>query len=117
MNLNLLIMNDQESDVARGIDALLALASKTARDAGWYCNPETGEPIQRNFGEVVALILVNATAQAEANIKLAKSLTPELVQYAMMSKLAPNIQVMMIPAGQQFIMSPEMIRPTTAARQ
>ena len=59
-------------------------------------------------------ILVEAQKQAEANLVLAKSITPELVQYLFASKLAPNVSVMMVPAGQQFIMGSDMLKqPTT----
>lgn len=39
-----------------GIIALVELAHKTAKDAGWYRNPKTGRKVKRNFGEVVALM-------------------------------------------------------------
>jgi prohibitin 2 len=55
-------------------------------------------------------VLINANKQAAANDKLAKSLTPELIQYTMIQKLAPNISVMMIPSNQSMIMSPEMFQ-------
>ena len=54
-------------------------------------------------------ILVNAEKQAEANKKLAASITPEYIQYIFASKLSPNVNVMMVPSGQQFIMGPEML--------
>jgi hypothetical protein len=44
-----------DEDLMRaGIEAGMRLASKTA--AKWYINPETGAPIERNFGEVIALM-------------------------------------------------------------
>ena len=55
-------------------------------------------------------ILTNAEKKAEANRKLAESITPEYIQYIFASKLAPNVSVMMIPSGQQFIMGPEMLK-------
>ena len=55
-------------------------------------------------------ILVNAEKQAEANRKLAASITPEYIQYMFASKLAPNVSVMMVPTGQQFIMGPDMLK-------
>jgi regulator of protease activity HflC (stomatin/prohibitin superfamily) len=55
--------------------------------------------------------LVNATKQAEANILLAKSITPELVQYQMVSKLAPNVQTIMLPAGAPFILDKSTFAP------
>lgn len=58
-------------------------------------------------------ILVNAEKQAEANRKLAQSITPEYIQYLFADKLAPNVSVMMIPAGQQFIMGTDMLKRRT----
>lgn len=55
-------------------------------------------------------ILVEAQKQAEANLVLAKSITPEYIQYMFASKLAPNVNVMMVPSGQQFIMGPDMLK-------
>ena len=60
-------------------------------------------------------ILDVANKQAEANEKLAKSITPELVQYIFASRLAPNVNVMMVPSGQQFILNPDPFKKTTAA--
>jgi len=39
-----------------GILSAMELVHKTANDAGWYRNPKTGRPVERNFGEVVALM-------------------------------------------------------------
>jgi regulator of protease activity HflC (stomatin/prohibitin superfamily) len=61
-------------------------------------------------------ILVNAEKQAEANRKLSASITPEYIQYLFADKLAPNVQVMMIPSGQQFIMGPDMLKRAPAAK-
>lgn len=55
-------------------------------------------------------VLVEAKKQAEANRELSASITPELVQYLMVQKLAPNVNVMMIPTGQQFIFSPDVLK-------
>jgi regulator of protease activity HflC (stomatin/prohibitin superfamily) len=49
-------------------------------------------------GEAKA-ILLKAQAQAEANQVLAQSLTPELLTYTYINKLAPNVQVMYLPSG------------------
>lgn len=53
--------------------------------------------------------LINAKKEAEANNVLTKSITPELVQYLTVQKLAPNVSVMMIPAGNQFILGSDLI--------
>ncbi len=44
-------------------------------------------------------ILLTAQAQAQANEVLAKSLTPDLLTYTYIQKIAPNIQVMYLPSG------------------
>lgn len=63
-------------------------------------------------------ILVNAEKQAEANRKLAASITPEYIQYIFASKLSPNVNVMMVPTNQQFIMGSEMFkRPVVAPNE
>ena len=59
-------------------------------------------------------ILDVANKQAEANKKLAQSITPELTQYIFATKLAPNVSVMMVPSGQQFIMGSDMLKRATA---
>ncbi|MFM2374843.1 MAG: hypothetical protein RLZZ234_838 [Candidatus Parcubacteria bacterium] len=61
-------------------------------------------------------ILIEATKQAEANKKLSESITPQYVQYLFASKLAPNVSVMMIPAGQEFILNTEGMMKTTAEK-
>ena len=49
-------------------------------------------------GEAQA-ILLKAQAQAQANDVLSKSLTPELLTYTYINKIAPNVQVMYLPSG------------------
>lgn len=52
-----------------GIRVAMRLAHKTASDAGWYKNPETGGDIKRNFGEVVALMHSELSEALEADRK------------------------------------------------
>jgi regulator of protease activity HflC (stomatin/prohibitin superfamily) len=49
-------------------------------------------------GEAQA-ILLKAQAQAQANEVLARSLSPDLLTYTYINKLAPNVQVMYLPSG------------------
>ena len=70
------------------------------------------QAIERAKGEGSA-ILFKAEKEAEANRKLAASLTPELVHYAMVQKLSDKIQVMMVPAGQSFILDSGMLKGKT----
>ncbi len=48
--------------------------------------------------------VIQAQAEAEANQTLAQSLTPQLLQYQYIVKLAPNVQTIYIPSGNQFIL-------------
>ncbi len=48
--------------------------------------------------------LIQAQAEAQANDLLAKSLTPELLQYQYILKLAPGVQTIFVPTGNQFIL-------------
>lgn len=62
-------MTDAEWTAWNGIVAAQFLAHKTATDAGWYIDPKTGEPIHRNFGEVVALMHSELSEALEADRK------------------------------------------------
>ena len=62
-------MTDEELAAYTGLLGAQALAHKTATDAGWYRNPQTGEPIDRNFGEVVALMHSELSEALEADRK------------------------------------------------
>src|SRR5215211_7706718 len=58
--------------------------------------------------------LIQAQAEAKANQLLAASLSPELVQYQYILKLAPGVQTIFIPSGNQFILPlPGETTPTT----
>lgn len=48
--------------------------------------------------------ILQAEAEAKANLLLAQSLTPALVQYQYILKLAPGVQTIFIPSGNQFIL-------------
>ncbi len=48
--------------------------------------------------------LINAQAEAQANQLLSQSLTPTLLQYQYILKLAPGVQTIFIPSGNQFIL-------------
>jgi regulator of protease activity HflC (stomatin/prohibitin superfamily) len=48
--------------------------------------------------------LIQARAEAEANQLLSQSLTPTLLQYQYILKLAPGVQTIFIPTGNQFIL-------------
>ena len=65
-------MTELEKRAMDGIRAAQELAHKTATDAGWYTNPVTGEPVKRNFGEVVALMHSELSEALEADRKSLK---------------------------------------------
>lgn len=48
--------------------------------------------------------LINAQAEAQANQLLSQSLTPTLLQYQYILKLAPGVQTIFVPSGNQFIL-------------
>ena len=60
---------EQELLALAGLKSAQELAHKTATDAGWYTDPKTGEPITRNFGEVVALMHSELSEALEADRK------------------------------------------------
>ncbi|MFN8411582.1 MAG: prohibitin family protein [Anaerolineales bacterium] len=48
--------------------------------------------------------LIQAQAEAQANQLISQSITPELVQYQYVLKLAPGVQTIFVPSGNQFIL-------------
>lgn len=61
--------SDLEAQVFEGIMHAQQLAHKTATDAGWYTDRVTGKPVERNFGEVVALMHSELSEALEADRK------------------------------------------------
>ena len=61
-------MSDEELALS-GLQAATRLAHKTATNAGWYTDRNTGKPIERNFGEVVALMHSELSEALEADRK------------------------------------------------
>ncbi|HEY6095491.1 MAG TPA: hypothetical protein VIU93_11115, partial [Gallionellaceae bacterium] len=60
--------------------------------------------------------VIQAEAEAKANQLLAASLTPQLVQYQYILKLAPGVQTIFVPSGNQFILPlPNETNSTTPA--
>jgi hypothetical protein len=57
----------EEHSAWLGLRDAQKLAHKTATDAGWYRDPETGQPIERNFGEVIALMHSELSEALEAD--------------------------------------------------
>ena len=67
------------------------------------------QAVKKAEGEGSAILAV-AQKQAEANRELNASLTPGLIQYTLVQKLAPNVQVMLLPAGQEFILDSSLLK-------
>jgi regulator of protease activity HflC (stomatin/prohibitin superfamily) len=57
-------------------------------------------------------VLAAANGQARANRRLSRSLTPELVRYTFVQKLAPNLSVIAVPSGSIFNAT-NLFGPTT----
>lgn len=58
--------------------------------------------------------LIQAEAEAKANQLIAQSITAELVQYQYVLKLAPGVETIFIPSGNQFILPlPNTTTPST----
>lgn len=62
-------MSDLEQKAYEGLLAAQELAHMTATDAGWYLDPKTGAPVERNFGEVIALMHSELSEALEADRK------------------------------------------------
>lgn len=60
-------MTDDERGAWFGLRQAVRLAHDTATAAGWYTNPRTGRPVQRNFGEVIALMHSELSEALEAH--------------------------------------------------
>ncbi len=73
---------EQARQVAQGQADAAVIASKGAADAR----------------------VIQAQAEAQANQLLSQSLTPQLLQYQYILKLAPGVQTIFIPSGNQFIL-------------
>ena len=59
-------ISDDERIVFYGIRDGQRMVHKTAVDAGWYQNPETGDAVKRNMGEVIALMHSELSEALEA---------------------------------------------------
>lgn len=62
-------MTRLEMLVHDGISTAMDLAHETASNAGWYKDPKTGKDIERNFGEVLALMHSELSEALEAHRK------------------------------------------------
>jgi len=51
-------------------------------------------------------VRINAQGVADANNLINSTLTPELIQFTAVQKLAPNVQIALLPSGQGIIIDP-----------
>lgn len=70
---------------------------------------QAAQALARARGKADSLFTI-AERQAEANAKLNATLSQQLIQYTMVQKLAPNVNVALLPAGQQFILGSDLIQ-------
>jgi regulator of protease activity HflC (stomatin/prohibitin superfamily) len=56
--------------------------------------------------------VLQAQAQAQANTLITQSLSPQLLQYQYITKLAPGVQTIFVPSGNQFILPLPNTTPT-----
>jgi regulator of protease activity HflC (stomatin/prohibitin superfamily) len=97
----------QDSIERKQIASQDALAEEQ-RIAGERNKAQQAIEIAKGTGEA---ILINANKQAEANRALAASITPELVQYQMVQRLAPTVQTILLPVGAPFILDKSILAP------
>lgn len=80
-------------------------AQNEATQAEERAKGEAAAEVARAKGEAEARVL-RAQAQAEANRLLDESLTPKVIQFLAIDKLAPTIDIALIPSGQGIILDP-----------
>lgn len=71
---------------------------------------EKQSAILRAEGEANAILKV-AEAQAEGNELLNATITDAVTRYTLVKELSPDIRVVVLPSGQDFILGPEVINP------
>lgn len=79
---------------------------------------EAQQAVETAKGEADA-IRARAAGQADANRALAESLTPQVIQFQALEKLADNVQIALIPSGNGIIIDPAALlgsASTTTAR-
>lgn len=58
-----------DEDLRKAVAAAMHLSHATAKSKGWYTDPTTGEPKERNFGEVLMLMVSELSEALEADRK------------------------------------------------
>lgn len=65
--MSLIELSQTEATAFEGLKSAQELAHATAKKAGWYHDPKTGQPIERNTGEVIALMHSELSEALEAD--------------------------------------------------
>jgi regulator of protease activity HflC (stomatin/prohibitin superfamily) len=87
--------------------------AETARNRVRQSEFEAQQQVKKAEGEARATF-VKAQAQARANRLLSQSLTPEVVRYAYVQKIAPTVQTILVPQSSDFILPSPSPRATAA---
>jgi regulator of protease activity HflC (stomatin/prohibitin superfamily) len=106
--VDLLLDNVDFSDAFEQAIEQKQIASQKSLEEEQKIKIETNKAMQaveRAKGEGAAM-LAKAEKEAEANRQLSASLTPALLQYALIHELGKDIKVIMMPTGSNFILDP-----------
>jgi len=113
---DLLITNISFSSAFKGAIEQKQIATQDALREGERIKQREAEAQQAKavaIGKADAL-REEAKGQADANTLLTASLTPELIQFQAVQKLADNVQIALIPSGQGIIIDPAtLLKPIT----
>jgi regulator of protease activity HflC (stomatin/prohibitin superfamily) len=88
---------------AQQADLVIAQKKAEAEQARQIAQGQADAAVIAAKGEAEAL-LIQAQAEAQANQLLSQSITPALVQYQYVLKLAPGVETIFVPSGNQFIL-------------
>lgn len=62
-------INLNERAAEEAVDELIYICHRRAKERGWWTDLETGEPKERNFGELIALVHSELSETLEAHRK------------------------------------------------
>ncbi len=79
-----------------------------ARQAKQTAEGRASAAIAEANGQAAAILTV-AEAQAKANKLVNETLTDAVIRYQLVQKLGPDIKVIVLPAGQNFILGPDVL--------
>lgn len=79
-----------------------------ARQAKQTAEGRASAAIAEANGQAAAILTV-AEAQAKANKLVSETLTDPIIRYELVQKLAPDVKVLILPSGQNFILGPEIL--------